>query len=134
MFTMSFLQVEDVIDEILSLEEGLDASDSLKNYDPQLTQQAPLSVSRYIGYSFVANAFTGVIATTGIIAFTVASLLTTFTLVSTFNHAYNIFFQHRETTVFLTHYATSLVSVGTWVGRAGHRLPPQPHARLRLNR
>ncbi|KAK4315925.1 hypothetical protein Pmani_012886 [Petrolisthes manimaculis] len=37
------VKVEDVIDEILSLEEGLDAPDSLKNYDPQLTQQAPHS-------------------------------------------------------------------------------------------
>lgn len=60
-FTLSFLQVEDVIDEILSLEEGLDASDSLKNYDPQLPQQAPLSVSLYSGYSFVADTFTGVV-------------------------------------------------------------------------
>lgn len=56
MYFLSFLQVEDVIDEILSLEEGLDASDSLKNYDPQLNQQAPLSVSHYNGYSFEANA------------------------------------------------------------------------------
>lgn len=42
------LQVDDVIDEILNLEEGLDASDNLKAYDQ--VNNVPPSVSWYVRF------------------------------------------------------------------------------------